>query len=108
MDKWVYSKFKCLNCIPILTENIIILEIVYIFLLECLDSIQGSVESSFPVHVLSVSSLHGHMYLPVIISSHFLILTRVESSKSHDFHHLYFLIGFAFKIFFCQYWRLSR
>ena len=62
-------------------------------------SVEGSVESSLPIHVLPVSPLDGHVDFTVIISSHFLVLGGGESGDAHDLHHLNLLAGLSFKVF---------
>ena len=57
------------------------------------DSIQGPVESSFSVHVLSVLPLGLQVNAAHIVAFHFFIFGRLETGKAHDFHHVNLILN---------------
>ena len=73
--------------------------------IELNNGIERSVEASLPVHVLTVSSLHRHVDLPVIVTRDLLVLARVEASEAHDLHHLNLFVCLPLKVLLREYGR---
>lgn len=64
--------------------------------------IQWSIESSFPVHVLSILSFKNNMYGSYIIPFNFFAFSSVKTTKAHYSHHFLFLWCFSLKIGLCN------
>ena len=73
--------------------------------IELNNGIKRSVKASLPVHVLTVSSLHRDVNLPVIVTRDLLVLASVEPSKAHDLHHLNLLVCLPLKVLLREYGR---